>query len=158
LKGRQKVDTTTQQIRLKAGLAIEGDKTAFDRTAIAPALLDNADAIVGDVTNPQREDGEQEKEANHPHHEIKQNGNHSENPFRSCAPVEVMIPTTHGAMAVQLGKAIARHQFIIRSIGFPDINLRVLTDWLTVRPAILLKCENQNDLATNTTFVIFAHN
>jgi len=42
------MQTTAQNVRLEACFAVQSDKATLDRTFWAKALLDNADAGVGD--------------------------------------------------------------------------------------------------------------
>src|SRR5262245_46880090 len=62
LERGQKMQTTAQNIGLKAGFAFEGNEPGADRAAKAPALFDNADALVGDVADAGDEDAQSDED------------------------------------------------------------------------------------------------
>jgi hypothetical protein len=54
LEREEKVQAAAQDVGLKAGLLLQRDQAAGDRTAPAPQLLDHRDAVVADVANHAR--------------------------------------------------------------------------------------------------------
>ena len=52
----ERMDAAAQECRLVSGFAPERDEVPFrDRAASRPELLDDADAIVGNIANPQQD-------------------------------------------------------------------------------------------------------
>ena len=64
------VQAAAQQVGLEAGLAVQGDDPAFrHRAAARPQLLDDADAVVGDVAHAQHhldQEDDPQRRAQHP--------------------------------------------------------------------------------------------
>ena len=61
LEGQEVVETTAQEVRLVAGLAVQRDEAALDGAGEAPPLLDDTDAIVGDVADTREENQDHEE-------------------------------------------------------------------------------------------------
>jgi hypothetical protein len=61
LEREQVVEAAAENLRLKAGFALQRDEARLERSGEAETLLDDAEAIVGDVPNAGEQEEQQEK-------------------------------------------------------------------------------------------------
>ncbi|MEZ4410700.1 MAG: hypothetical protein R3A52_30085 [Polyangiales bacterium] len=89
LEGHPPVDASAQDLGLIAGLALERDEPALDGAAGGPALLDHADAVVGDVPDAEQHEERGEGSETHERGRDEIEGGHDtapRTPFHPDAP------------------------------------------------------------------------